>query len=218
MGKVKALMVEYAEIMRIDPNGIPASTSLTDMQRVVETRGQTVPLTETVTDWTGVEPIPDTGKTGVQSDLPPIPWVTLGSYVEVGLKAVNLKDYTIAINDQQRLSVTWEDYLVEISALRSSLSHQQLPIFQVKLFKNGFNPPLAMEFQKAYTGVACTCANLLNQFVIQRAIDQMETEWAQQETADNAAAELCDPERVLYDRGETIAEKQAQLNHETNPL
>lgn len=136
-----------------------------------------------------------------------IPWLTIKSYVEVGLEAVGLTDYTVEVKEQQGLVVLWDAYWVEISALSSSFGRKQL-LFQIKLFKTGFNPPVAIEFKQEYKDIATVCSNFLSTFLIQREIDVMEAEWAAESAAEDATAE------ALLEQGKAIAVEQAQLEHE----
>jgi|GEM_PF-6312321 len=145
-----------------------------------------------------------------------VPWITLKSYCEVALQTTNLTGWTVTALEQNGLAITWEHCLIEVSALYSSLSQQHPPLFQIKLFgtHEKHETPLAVEFKRHYTGLACACANLLNNFVVRRAINAMEVEWATESAAANADAELFDPEQAPFDRGEAIAEELAQLDHE----
>lgn len=193
MSRVKDLMIQYAEMKGITTDEIGPNVTLTDMQQALADRdGKPIAL-----------PV-ELGKTAL---LPPIPWLTIKSYVEVALKTVNLTDYRVEIKEQQGLVILWETYQVKISALLSNPKQQQSIVFQVKLFKTDFNPPLAIEFKREYRNVAIATSNFLSAFLIQRAIDQMEVEWAAESAAEDADARL-------LERGEAIAEEKAQLNRE----
>jgi hypothetical protein len=191
MGTVKALALAYAELKQItleEALGVP----LNEMQNAL--RAAQTP--------SGMD----------DSVRPPIPWVTIKSYVEVALRTVGLQDYTIAVVAEDGLDVTWEHCLIQISALRpvigSSLSQPQPPIFQVKLYQE--NRAEAIEFQRDYTNVACICAEWLEKVVIKRALNAMEREWAAAEGA--AESDAQDAERF---QGCSLTEGSSELlDHE----
>jgi len=228
MGKVSNLAIAYAEIKGISFDEA-VNVPLEEMQAVVngttqnrntalagvatDSEGKVQPSSSTLPDWYMSEVNQrkaDFTSQVLQTTAPPIPWITIKSYVETALQTTNLTGWTVAILEQSGLAVTWEHCLIEVSVLIPSLSRAQQPLFQIKLFETQqlHETPLAVEFKRHYTGLACACANLLSSVVVRQAISVMEDEWATESAAADAEAE------ALFDRGEAIAEEQAQLDHE----
>lgn len=213
MSAIGNLIIEYSEATGIPLENIGSDVSLTDIQATVDESKRSA--LSTIQFLSGAEsgdgllkPMPTgLGKAEVR---PLIPWVTIKSYVEVALGTTNLTGWTVAAIEQSGLAITWEHCLVEVSVLIPSLNRRQPPLFQIKLFEtqSSDEKPLAIEFKRHYSGLACACASLLCSVVMRRAIEVMGNEWVAESAAEDAAAE------ALFERGETLAEEQAQLDPE----
>lgn len=193
MGKVKALLVDYAELKGVDLETVMGwGTSVEEMEAALADRAKTAVPTTFVA---------------------PTPWLTLSSYVDIALNAVAIEHYAIEVANGG-LNVTWGNHLLQIHRLEARPEGGPTAVFRIKLtlaVTGSDSRPLAMDFKKEYTDVAVVCANLLSGLVIRQAIAQMEADWAQQDSADNAAAESA--EQDLCERGEALAEQWAQLDY-----
>src|SRR5579883_3042439 len=136
MGRMNDVIIRYAEIQGIPPDQIPTNVTLAAMLQAIDRQAVTVPVSASLD----------------KATRPPIPWLTIKSYVEVALETTNLSGWTVTVIEQKGLAVTWEDYLIEVSVLVPSLSRAQQPLFQVKLFEAEAAPekPLAIEFKRHY--------------------------------------------------------------------
>lgn len=194
MGKVKALLVEYAELKGVDfETAMSWRTPVKDMEAALAAHNNTAVPTTFVA---------------------PTPWLTLSAYVQTAFNAVGIEDYTIEVGNDG-LTVARGEHLLQVHSLESRLGGEPTTVLRVTLsltVEGGDSRPLAMDFKKEYTDVAIVCANLISGLAIREAIAQMETDWAQQDAADNAEAEAA--EQDLCDRGEALAEQWAQLDYD----